>query len=170
MDLAPLRPVLNLVHVLAVMAFLLVHGASALVALKVRTERDPTRIRALLELSSSYQLWAWVALAVLFVAGILAGIAGGWWTSGQLWLWASLGVFVGVTVLMTPIPTAYLNDVRHAVGLPTYDDQRKRREPPPPASEEELVRVLRSNRPIVGAAIGLGGIAILTWLMMMKPF
>lgn len=170
MDLTPYLPALKLVHVLGVLGFVLVHGASALVAMRVRSERERGRIAALLELSSAYQGWGWIALLVVLVSGILGGIAGGWWTSGQLWLWASVGVFIGVTALMTPIPTAYLNDVRHAVGMPTYNDTRKRLEPPPPVSAEELARILASNRPIVGAAIGLAGLAILVWLMMFKPF
>lgn len=170
MDLAPYLPILRLVHVLSVLAFVLVHGASAMVAFRVRSERDGARIKALLELSSAYQGWGWIALLVVLVSGILGGIAGGWWTSGQLWLWASVGVFIGITALMTPIPTAYLNDVRHAVGMATYDDTRKKLEPPAPVSDEELARVLDSNRPNIGAAIGLGGLAILVWLMMFKPF
>lgn len=170
MDLAPYLPVLRLVHVLGVLAFVLVHGASAMVAMRVRGERDPIRIRALLELSSAYQGWGWIALLIVLVSGILGGIAGGWWTSGQLWLWASVGVFIAITALMTPIPTAYLNDVRHAVGMATCDDTRKKLEPLAPVSDEELARVLDSNRPNIGAAIGLGGLAILVWLMMFKPF
>jgi len=170
MDLTPYLTFFKLVHVVAVLGFVLVHGASAMVGLRVRSERDRARTMALLEFSSAYQAWGWIALLVILVSGVVSGIVGGWWTSGQLWLWASLGVFIGVTALMTPIPTAYLNDVRHAVGMATYDDTRKKREPPPPVSDEELARVLDSNRPIIGAAIGLGGLAILAWLMMFKPF
>ena len=169
MDLSPYLPLLKFVHVLAVIAFVLVHGASAMVAVRVRSERDRTRIRALLELSSAYQAWGWIALLVVLAGGILSGIAGGWWTSG-LWLWASVGVFIAITALMTPIPTAYLNDVRHAVGMATYDDTRKKLEPPPPVPDEDLARILASNRPILGAVIGLAGLAILVWLMMFKPF
>ena len=170
MDLTPFLPALRLVHVLAVIGFVLVHGASAMVAMRVRSEREAVRIAALLELSSAYQVWGWIALLVVLVSGILGGIAGGWWTSGQLWLWASVGVFIAITLLMTPIPTAYLNDVRHAIGIPTYDDTRKKLEPPAPLSDEELARILASNRPILGVAIGLAGLATLAWLMMFKPF
>ena len=169
MDLTPFLPLLKLVHVLAVIGFVLVHGASAMVALRVRSERDPTRITALLELSSAYQTWGWIALLVVLVSGIVSGIVGGWWTSG-LWLWASLGVFIGITALMTPIPTAYLNDVRHAVGMATYNDKRKNLVPPAAVSADELVRILDSDRSIVGAAIGLAGLAILAALMTFKPF
>jgi len=169
MDLTPFLPQFKLIHVLGVLAFVLVHGASATVALRVRSERDGARIAALLDLSSAYQGWGWVALLVVLVSGIVGGIAGGWWTSGQLWLWASVGVFIAITALMTPIPTAYLNDVRHAVGMPTYNDTKKKLEPPAPVSDEELARILASNRPILGAGIGLAGLAILAWLMMFKP-
>lgn len=170
MDLAPIHPWVNLLHVLSAMAFIFVHGGAALVAFKLREERDPARIQALLEFVSAYLGWGWIALAAVLVSGVVAGLTLGWWTSGQLWIWASLGVFLAVAALMTPTATAYLNEVRHAVGLPTYADERKKLPPPPPAAPEELERVLRSPRPMQAAIIGLGGIAILTWLMMMKPF
>jgi len=116
---------------LRVAAYIAGGVAVSYLAHRLRSERDRARTMALLEFSSAYQAWGWIALLVILVSGVVSGIVGGWWTSGQLWLWASLGVFIGVTALMTPIPTAYLNDVRHAVGMATYDDTRKKREPPP---------------------------------------
>lgn len=168
-DLGPFRPWLNLVHVLAVMAFVLVHGASGLLALRIRRERDRERIATMVQLSSSFLVWGWIALAVLFFSGILAGIAGGWWTSGRLWIWVSLVVFIAVTVLMTPIASSYMESVRHAVGLASIQDQRKKREAPPPASDEELALILDSSKPVWAAVVGVAGIVILTWLMMFKP-
>ena len=143
MDLSPYLVQLKLVHVLAVIGFVLIHGASALVALRVRRERDRTRIMALLELSVAYQNWGWGSLLVALLAGVISGIAGGWWTGGQLWLWASLVVFVLVSGLMTPIAAQYLNDVRHAVGMATYADTRGRLVPPPPSSDDDLAREVK---------------------------
>lgn len=170
LSLSPLHSWLNLIHVLGVMAFILTHGFSGLLALKVRGERDRARIQVMVQLSSSVLVWSWVALAVVFFGGILAGIAGGWWTSGRLWIWVSLGVFVVVTVLMTPVASSYMESVRHAVGLPSIQDQRKKLPAPQAASDEELARILDSNKPIWAAVIGLAGITVLTWLMMAKPF
>jgi len=45
MDLTPWLTQLRLVHVLAAFAFVLIHGASAMVAIKLRGERDRTRIQ-----------------------------------------------------------------------------------------------------------------------------
>ena len=169
-SLSPLQPWLNLIHVLAVMAFILIHGFSGLLALMVRGERDRARIQVLVQLSSSVLVWSWVALAIVFFGGILAGVAGGWWTSGRLWIWASLAVFIVITILMTPIASSYMESVRHAVGLPSIQDQRKKREPPQAVSDDELAGILGSGKPIWAALIGLAGIAILTWLMMFRPF
>jgi hypothetical protein len=169
-DLTAFMPLLKYVHIMGVIAFALVHGVSALVSLRVRGERNRERLRSLLELSLAYQTAGWLAMLAAVVAGVLLGIGGGWWTSGQLWLWASLLVFILVTALMTPIPTAYLNAVRHAIGMPTYDDNRRKLQPPPPASDEELAQILDSSRPFIGAVIGLAGLAVLAYLMMFKPF
>ena len=170
MDLGPWLPWINLIHVLAAFWFVFVHGTSGLLGMRIRGERDRDRIRTMTELSGSFIGWGWATLALLAIAGALSGIVGGWWTSGQLWIWASAVVLVVVAGSMTPIASAYMNDVRHAVGAATFDDLRKKREPPAPASDEELASILASPRPVIAAAIGLGGLAVLVWLMMLKPF
>lgn len=170
MDLTPWLSLLRLVHVLAAFGFVLVHGASAMVAFKLRREQDRTRIQALLELSNAYLNWLYVALLVLLVAGILSGIAGGYWTSGRYWLWASLGLLVAIVVAMYVIAAPHFEALRHALGMPTFNDVRNKQAPPPPATDEDLARLLESSKPIQTAAIGIGGIAIIVALMMLKPF
>jgi hypothetical protein len=170
MDLSPWLPLLKLVHVLAAFAFVLVHGASAMVAFKLRGERDRTRVQALLEVSNAYLMWLYVALLVLLIAGVLSGIAGGYWTGGQYWLWASLGLLVGVIVAMYAIATPHFDALRHALGLATFNDVRKKLAPAPPATDADLASLLASSRPIQSAVIGIGGIAIIVALMILKPF
>jgi multidrug efflux pump subunit AcrB len=170
MDLTPWLPWINLVHVLAGFGFVFVHGTSGILSLRIRGERDRERIKTMTELSGSVIGWGWITLAVLALAGVLSGIVGGWWTNGHLWIWASVVVLVVVAGLMTPIASRYMNGVRHAVGVATYDDLRKKREPPPPASDEELARALAAPQPLIAAAIGVAGLVVLVWLMMMKPF
>ena len=170
MDLAPFLPWLNLVHVLSAMAFILIHGFSGLIALRVRRERDRTRLAGLLDLSAGWLNWGWLALATLLLSGILAGIAGGWWTSGRLWIWASLIIFIVVGAAMTPLAGSYMEAARHAVGMQSVMDRRRKQEAPSAADDVELERILSSSKPLITAVIGLGGIAVLTWLMMLKPF
>ena len=170
MDLTPWLPLLRLVHVLAAFAFALVHGASAMVGFKLRGERDRTRIQGLLELSNAYLNWMYLALLVLLLAGILSGIAGGYWTSGRYWLWVSLGLLIGIVVAMYVIAAPHFEALRHALGIPTFNDVRNKQAPPPPATDEDLARLLGSSKPIQAAAIGIGGMAIIVALMMLKPF
>lgn len=170
MDPVDLTRWLALVHVLGVFAFLIAHGASVAVAFKLRGERDPVRIGALLDLSRAYTGALYGALLVILVGGIAAGITGGWWTSGRLWIWAAVVLLVVTVVGMYLVSMPHFNDIRHAIGQATYDDVRKGRQPPPPGSEAELVRLLDSSRTMAGAAIGFGGLALIGWLMVVKPF
>jgi hypothetical protein len=170
MDPVAFQPWFVLVHVLSVLAFVLLHGASAMVALRLRSEREPARIRALLELSTASLGGATAALLLILASGIVAGIVGGWWTSGRLWLWVSLALFVAVGVAMSIVAVPHLNAVRRAVGLPTRDDRPGEPMAAAEAGADELAALLMSRRPTVSATIGLGGLAVITWLMQFKPW
>jgi hypothetical protein len=170
MNLAPFHSWLVLVHILGVFGFLIAHGASVAVAFRLRSEREPARIRALLELSNAYLNAMYLGLTVLLIGGILAGISGGWWTSGKLWIWAAVVVLVGIAVGMYVVALPYFNNLRNAVGLATYQDAQKGLAPPEPLPVGQLETLLSSSAPAVTAAIGLGGIVVIAWLMVLKPF
>jgi hypothetical protein len=170
MDLSPYRSWLLLFHILSVFGFLLLHGVSVVVAFRLRAERDRTKIAAYLELSNWYLNAMYTALTLVLVSGILAGIAGAWWTAGRLWIWASVVVLVLLAIAMPLMGTRWFDALRHAVGLPTFADNRSKTAPPPAASDAELSALLASPRPIQLAVVGLGGLVILAWLMVLKPF
>lgn len=169
MDLAPFRPWLVLLHVLSAFAFLAAHGVSMGVWWRLRTERDRTWVVSYLELSASMLVPMSVAGLLLIVSGILAGITGGWWLNGQWWLWLSIGLLVIIVGAMTPLVAMPLNEVRRAAGVPTPADL-KAGIVPKPSDDATLDRLLRNPKPTIGAAIGIGGIVLITWLMMLKPF
>jgi hypothetical protein len=170
MDLSPFYIWLKLIHVLAALALVLAHGASAAVAFKLRGERDRIRIAALVDLSNAYLNAFYLALVTVLAAGILTGIGAGYWTSGQLWIWASLIVFVAIIVGMYALAMPYFRDVRHGLGMATFQDVRQGIAPPPPLDDRELADLLGSNRPMAVAAVGLVGIVLLVYLMVIKPF
>lgn len=155
-------------HVLSAFGFLFTHGASAFVMFKVRSERDPARIHALLDLSSAVSgLMGGMGL-LLTLTGIVGGFMGDWWGKG--WIWAALGLLVGLSFPMSYMGRLYFDRVRRAIGVPTSDDLKKKSPPPVPASPEQLAAVLASGRPEVLAVIGVVGLGLITWLMMFKPF
>lgn len=153
-------PWLVFIHIAGALGFALAHGTSVSVMLAIRRERSRARIRTLLALSSTSMTGFYVSIAVLLAAGILAGFVGNWWR--MLWIWLSLGLFLGIMAAMFPLARSYFRRVSHAVET--------RPSGAPMASDEELDELLRGSRPLVIAVIGYGGIAVILWLMIFKPF
>lgn len=151
---------LKFLHIVGVFGFLLAHGISVGVMFRIRKETDREKIATLLAFSTSSISLLYVSLLVLVAGGVAAGFVGKWWS--MRWIWISLGLLVAITGLMYPVGTKYFARLRDAVGM--------RASGAPKVSDEELAEVLSSSRPWVIAAIGFGGILIITWLMVFKPF
>jgi hypothetical protein len=162
-----LYPWLVYLHIAGAFLFVMAHGVSALTAFRLRAERDPARMSLLLNLSSMSLGAMYVGLLVLLVAGVVAAIVGDWLR--MLWPWVAIGVLVLVAIGMYVLGTRYYAAVRQALGMPSMNDRKG--EPPPSARPiEEVVRLLDTRRPEQIAAFGTGGLLILLWLMVMKPF
>jgi MFS family permease len=155
------------VHVAAAFLFFMGHGASMWVSDQIRRERDPGRIRALLELSSRSLGLVYGSLLTLLVAGIVAGIMGNHF--GRGWIWAAIVVLVTITVLMYALASRYYGRVREAVGIRSYQTPKDAPDPTP-VSAEELAALVDTRRPDVIGLVGIAGLLVLLWLMMFKPF
>lgn len=166
-NLAPFHQWIVFIHLLGVFGFLIAHGVSVGVLFRIRKERDPQTLRALLDLSNRSIAGMSVGAAVWFFAGILAGFSGNYWTSGRLWLWVSLGLTIAVVGVMTPLGRFWVDRVRRAVGVDPKSGQIDPTFTPDPAAIDAAAR---SGRPMLLAAIGFGGVTVLAWLMMFKPF
>ena len=140
------------------------------VAYRLKRERDPARVRMLLDLSSwSLGVAPSIAFVVGVVAGIAAGIVGGWF--GQAWIWISLVLLVAVSGAMTPMVVARLNAIRTAAGTQAINPfSRKPPTPPPDPDPQELDRLLDAWSPAPSAIMGFGGFLAILWLMFFKPF
>ena len=165
-------------HIPAVFGFLIGHGASAAVIFKLRRERDANSIRVLLDLSRRANGVANACLLLLLVAGVVAGFMGGWW--GEYWIWAALGVLVLISVAMFAIGSGPLVRIRQLVDPEEAPRMNRCGSPARQrvadvsvegvAIEEEVAKLLAATRPILVTVIGAGGLAIILWLMMFKPF
>ena len=172
MDLSALYPYIVFLHVAAAFAFVLAHGVSAFAAFRIRQERDPERIRALLDLSAGSIGTMYAGLGILLLAGITAGMVGGWF--GRGWIWASLGILVLVVGAMYGLASRYYRDLREAVGAPSQRGdaagQPGAAAARPTVTPEELDRLLDTRRPDAIAAVGLVGLVAIVFLMVVKPF
>jgi len=156
-------------HVLATLAFLFSHGVTSIVAWRLRGQRDPATARAWLELYSTggYALLFYISLLILLVCGVVAGFMGRWW--GQGWIWASLALLLGIMIAMFYLGTRYYGRLRRALGMPYFDGRREH-----PAGDQapiqEIEALLVQSPALALTLIGFGGIALILWLMMFKPF
>ena len=160
-------PWIVFLHVAATFGFVLAHGASAAAAFTLRRERNLERIRALLSLSTSTFNVMYISLLVLLVSGVTAGVMGKFW--GYIWIWAALGVLIALMVGMTIFGTGFYGQVRKAVGLEFFENWRPH-PPIEPASAEEIDSLLSRSQPVFLTLLGYGGLLIILWLMMFKPF
>ena len=164
-----LYPWLVFLHVIGVFGFLLAHGASSTIGFALRRERNIEHIRALLNLSRSTVSVMFLSLILLLLTGIITGFIGQWWSWG--WIWTALGLLVVLFGAMGVMGTRPYNELRVAVGVPSFYETNEDAAVDEPLSAEEIDALLMQQpSPIVLTAIGFGGIIIIAWLMMFKPF
>jgi len=158
---------IKFLHILSAFAFVMAHGTSVSMALRLPHEKNLERMRALLDLSKAFFGVGYAAVGILFLAGIAGGFAGHYWSQG--WIWLSLGLLLAIVVYMALLVTTYYHRVRKAVGLP-YDAKWKPRPAVKPASEADIAAVLAQGRPLLLALVGGTGLAVVVGLMVFKPF
>jgi len=159
-----LYPWLVYVHIAGVIVFALGHGVSVGVAFKVRGERDPNRIQALLQLSTWSLSLFYVGMTLLLAGGIWAGFTpgaeGSWWEDA--WIWTALATFVLTMFAMYGLATNYYRRIRTIVEAMVEGSQA--------VSQEQLAQEVSGSRPWVLAIVGLGSILFILYLMIFKPF
>ena len=101
------------------------------------------------------------------VSGIIATFVGGFWN--RSWIWASLILLIVISGAMSQFGSRIYGEARKAAGLP-YFENWKQNPPLEPASAEEIDTLLAKGKPVLLTIIGLGGLSVILWLMMFKPF
>jgi len=167
MDLTPYLPWIVFLHVIGAFLFVAGHGVSIAVIYRIRAERDPSRLKAYLDLSNWSLNVAGIGLLLILLFGIIAGIVAG--SFGRAWIWVSLVLFIAIGGLMTPLGGIPLSKIRVALGQRTRG--LKAEEPDPtPLPMDQVVPMLDALRPGTLALIGGGGFLVILYLMMFKPF
>jgi hypothetical protein len=154
-------------HILGAFGFLLAHGGSASALFRAHRERSLERLRAVLELSNSSFSAMYGSVLVMLVAGVVLGFLGDWWGKG--WIWASIGLLLATAIAMFFLATGYFNKLRQAAGLPWFDG-RTSHPAEPPVPPDQLAALQDSGQPVLFALLGVLPLAVLVWLMVIKPF
>lgn len=151
-------------HILGALIFFMAHGASALMAFRLRREQNGDRQRAILQLSEAALPVMWVGLLILLAAGIGAGFMGNWWSFG--WIWAAIALMVVLIGWMGYYAQKRYGPIRKALGM----DYRGQPGDNPPKSEAEVASLIQQANPVLLMGGGLGLAAVILWLMVFKPF
>ena len=155
------------VHILSAFAFFMAHGASAVMAFRLKREKNLERIKAILDLSNAALPVMYFSVMILVLAGIGAGIMGNWFSMG--WIWVALVLLVGVWFGMHAYAFKYYTPIRKAVGLP-YHHPEGDKPAGEPASQAEIEAAINASNPALLGGISFALIAVILWLMMFKPF
>ena len=147
-------------HLVGLVLFAISHGASAYVAFRIRSDRDPRAVASLLAMSELAKGPMYIGLVLLLLGGAGAATAAGLWF--EPWIIASIVVLVVVLGVMYSVATPYYGELRSAVGDPSADV-------PASVTSERLASILDTRRPEALLAVGTGGLLILVWLMVLKP-
>lgn len=148
------------IHLLGVFGLLASHGVSMVVMFRLRTEREPSRVDELLQLSASSITPFWISTAVLLLGGIVAAFLGpDLWSYG--WIWASVATLLVIIVAMFLLARPYYRRVRFVARAMSEGSEA--------VSSEQFDRILASGRPWAVAAIGFGGLALILYFMLFKP-
>ncbi len=158
-----LLPWMVYLHVAGAFGMLLAHGASAAAAFALARERNLERVKVLLELSANSLGVMYISILVLLISGIIAGFMVNAWGKG--WIWTAIILLVVIFAAMGAMGSRIYGEARKAAGLPYRGGAAE-----PPASPEELDKILSRGQPMLLSIVGFGGILIILWLMMFKPF
>lgn len=147
------------VHLVGVFGFLLAHGVSVGVTFKLRNERDPARISALLQLSGSSIKAFYLSLGVLLLGGFGATAVGDLWS--EAWIWAALGLLILASAAMYAMARPFYQRVGFVARAMEGGSEA--------VTEEQFGSILRSRRPWTIAWIGFGSLVVILYLMVLKP-
>jgi hypothetical protein len=150
---------LVVLHLFGLVVFLLAHGVSMFVAFGIRRQDDRAVISSMLELSQVGSRFLYLGLLLLGIGGLGAAGSAGWLLAP--WVVVSYVVLALTLIAMYAMGAGFYYPLREGITGS---------EKVPKLSDEELVAKLRgSRRPEALAAVGLGSLAILIWLMAAKP-
>jgi ABC-type dipeptide/oligopeptide/nickel transport system permease component len=147
-------------HITGILAFVMAHGVSAGVALQLRHERNPDRIRALLQLSNSSTSVFYLGILLLVAAGVVMGFQGHWW--GQGWIWTAIVVLFLTMAAMYAVATPYYRRVRRVLQIQESGGAA--------VGADEIEQLMRSGRPGLILLVGAVPLLFILYLMVLKPF
>ena len=154
-------------HLVGVTGFMLAHGSSAGMAFAMRRERDPERMRRLLQLSEASFNVMYPALLVLIAGGVVGAFRRHYWSFW--WVWVAIGLLVVAFGIMFVLGGGRYSQVRKVLGI-RYREGFKILPPEPKGTQQELEAAATRLQPFLLPGVGLVVILVSLYMMISKPF
>jgi hypothetical protein len=145
-------------------AFLLAHGVQVTVMWKMRGALDPQQSLTLFDALPSLLLIR-LTLGIVVGSGLIAGFIEPWWQ--QWWMWLSLALLVAIWAAMWRWGGGYFGLIQETA---TRALEERARGPGSTVAMEAFERTRKRWQPVGMMLVGIGGLAVILWLMMFKPF
>jgi hypothetical protein len=156
-------PWLLFLHIGAVILFALAHGVHVVIMWRWREAEDPAFGLTLFNGLPGARLTRIFLLAVVATGLLLAVLADSW---GDLWMWLSLAVLAGIWLAMWRWGAGYFGLVQQAAERAVEE-----RGGGTSGAALEAYRAARLGwQPRAMMAVGIGGLGLVLWLMIFKPF
>lgn len=156
---------LAFLHVGAVLAFVMAHGIHATIMWRMRGQPDPETCRSLFNGLPTTRLVRILAVAVI-ATGLLAGFVTDWWQ--EWWMWLSLVILLAIWLAMWRWGGSYFGAISETADAAAEAQASGSAELGPALAAFERARL--GWQPPVLMAIGIGGLGVIAWLMVFKPF
>lgn len=150
-------------HIALVLGFMLAHGVQVVVMFKQRSEPDPERNLALFDILPDVLPLRILALSVVATGFLLVAALSLW---SRWWIWLSLFLLALIWVAMYRFGGAYYTLLEEAAARAI----EARGTPLEADAMAAFGRARGARHPAALAVTGLGGITLILWLMVFKPF
>ncbi|MEP6681496.1 MAG: hypothetical protein ABJB65_08460 [Chloroflexota bacterium] len=124
--------------------------------------RKPEKVFAMFEALPDLTLIR-ILLGFVVATGLLAGALGPWWD--RAWFWLAILILLIITLAMRRWGAGYYELVENAAT-----GARAERQADPSGARARFAAARNSWEPIGMTVVGVGGLAIILWLMIFKPF
>ncbi len=163
-----LYPWIKWLHILAVLIFFFSHGVTMAVAFNIAREKNPDRLRALMDASRWPLQPMSMSLLLVLILGVILTFNAGY--AAHFWPWLALVLLLAMAIWMTMYGRASYSPIRKAIGQAYVTGFGKQNPPIAPVSMDEVQALTARINPRVLIYVGLAFTLVIVFLMVFKPF
>ncbi len=163
-----LYPWIKWLHILAVLIFFFSHGVAMAAAFVIAKEKNPDRLRAIMDISRWPLMPMSASLLLVMILGVILAFNAG--DAAHFWPWTALVLLLAMAIWMTVYGRSIYSPIRKALGQFYMTGMGRGNPPIEPASMDEVQALVARSNPRLLTYVGLIFTIVIVFLMVFKPF